>query len=101
MNSTPDVPSETKPSPGATAPMPPGLAHRVVDAPARCDLWKEPSAGLAALHQPRHVRAGEPAPVEHGLGPIPPFDIEPERSGRVGHVRHLVAGEPQAQVVLG
>ena len=56
---------------------------------------------LAAFDEARHVRDRQPAGGQHLVRPAAPADIEPQRARRVGHLADLLAGELQAQPVLG
>ncbi len=78
-----------------------GHDHAGRQAELLCDRGQHAAAGLAAFHQPRHLRAAEVRGGEHGVGPVAALHVEPERAGRIGHVRGGLAGQQQAQVVLG
>ncbi len=110
-NSTPEVPSETKPSPGSDGANaaggggivsgPAGDHDLAGHAPARRQFGLQRAAGGRAFDQRRHVRAVEAGDGQQLVGPVALADIEPERAGGIGHVLDMLAGQQQAHIGLG
>ncbi|KXF76660.1 hypothetical protein ATN84_11490 [Paramesorhizobium deserti] len=71
-------------------PEPPGLGHFI----------REIGRDLRPLHQIRHLRALHGAGVEEHIVPAALSDIEPQCACRIRHLRHIIAREPIAQVIL-
>jgi hypothetical protein len=59
------------------------------------------SAGRAALDEPGHLRQPEPAGLQQLHRPQARAHVQPQRAGRIGHLRHALAGQLQAQPILG
>src|SRR5690606_17770516 len=69
-----------------------GHDHRPGHTPAGNIFGLELSRNGAALDQRRHVVAREPGDAEQFVRPVTSLDVEPERTGCVGHVLDMLAG---------
>ena len=69
--------------------------------PARRDLRPQPAGDLRTFDQPRHLRAIKPRRTEQRVGPIARGDVQPAGPGRIRHLRDMLPGQPEPQVVLG
>ena len=109
-NSTPEVPSDRKASPGLMTPMPAAPAALSPPPPATGTASMPQSAatalssvpdGVGAFDEARHVRFVEARGGQHLRRPAALADVQPQRAGGVGHLADLLAGHEQADVVLG
>ena len=110
--STPEVPSETKAEPGVTtptpqaaaalSPAPPATTTGAADAPAarRGSGRRSPEGALPSTRRGIWARV-RPVASSRSSDQSRAGDVEPERAGGVGHLRDVVAGQAEADVVLG
>ena len=108
---TPDVPSDSATVPGATAPTPTAFAAwspppATTGVPARRPVAAAASSVTAPVTSRPLERRRQPGPrdlerVEHLGRPVARGEVEQERSGAVGLVERVLAGQPEAHVVLG
>jgi hypothetical protein len=110
-DSTPDVPSDRKPSPASAAPTPIPLV--AVSPPPPCNghvIRETKVAGDPGTYNPRlaapfddrgHLPAAQAACLKKIDGPCATFDIKPKRSGCIRWVCQPFARQPQTKVVFG
>ena len=71
-----------------------------VDSPGLCDIFPKATGHGAPLDKARHLTTCQTAQLQQPVGPVAGPDIEPQRSGRVRHFRHGLAGQAEAKIVL-
>ncbi|MCY1228691.1 hypothetical protein D9M72_410210 [compost metagenome] len=71
------------------------------NAPAGREFRTQPASRLGAFDQARHLLLVHAGGGKQALRPTALAGVEPGGAGRVRHFRHVLAGQPQAQIVLG
>ena len=69
-------------------------------APPPRELRAQRAGHVRPLHKPRHRLPRQPRPRQQIVRPVPRAGVEPARPRRVRHLGHVLARQPQPQVVL-